>query len=107
MNNWRIINKIALVFGIVFVVFTVLAAVINYELDKLSYSSLAPASFFYYSFITAMLPYLVFAVLSFVVYALTLRTIKSEAETEPEAQEKETQQTEKQPEPEDIFNETP
>ena len=45
MINWKIINKIALVFGIVFIVFTVLAAVINYELDKVLYSSAAPASF--------------------------------------------------------------
>ena len=58
MNNWRIINKIAMVFGIIFIVFTVLAAVINYELDKVLYESAAPASLFTYSFLTAMLPFL-------------------------------------------------
>ena len=37
MNNWKIIKKFALVFGIVFIVFTVLAGVINYEFDKVLY----------------------------------------------------------------------
>ncbi len=100
MVNWRIINKIALVFGITFIVFTALAAVINYELDKLQYTSAAPASFIDYSFISAMLPYLVLAVLSLTVYVISASMIK------PEAQEKETQRTETQPEPEDVFTES-
>ncbi len=87
--------------------FTGLAAVINYELDKVQYSSAAPASFIDYSIVTAMLPYLVFAVLSFAVYAFSSQAAKSAAEKEPEAQEKEIQQTEIQPEPEDVFTETP
>lgn len=106
MVNWRIINKFALVSGIVFIVFTVLAGFINYEIDKLLYSSAAPASFIDYTILAAMLPFLVFAVLSFVVVALSSRAIKSEAEKEPEAQEKEIQETETQPEPEDVFTET-
>ncbi len=107
MVNWRIISKIAFAFGLIFIVFTVLASFINYELDKLQYSSAAPASFIDYSIITAMLPYLVLAVLSFAVYALSSRTTESEAQKEPEAQEKEIQKTETQPEPEDVFTETP
>ena len=106
MVNWRIINKFALVSGIVFIVFTVLAGFINYEIDKLAYSSAAPASFIGYTIFAAMLPFLVFAVLSFVVVALSSRAIKSEAEKEPEAQEKEIQETKTQPEPEDVFTET-
>jgi predicted membrane protein len=100
MVNWRIINKIALAFGIIFIVFTALAAVINYELSKVEYTSAAPASFIVYSFISAMLPYLVLAVLSLAVYVLSASMIK------PEAQEKEMQQTETQPEPEDVFTES-
>jgi large-conductance mechanosensitive channel len=100
MVNWKMINKIALVFGIIFIVFTALAAVINYELDKLEYTSAAPASFIDYSFISAMLPYLVLAVLSLTVYVISASMIK------PEAQEKETQQTETHPEPEDVFTES-
>jgi large-conductance mechanosensitive channel len=106
MNNWKIINKIALVFGIVFAVFTVLAAVINYEFSKAAYEPGAPASIFTYSYLAAMLPFLVAAVLSFTVYALSLHAAKSAAEKEPEAQEKQMQQTETQPEPEDVFTES-
>jgi biotin transporter BioY len=91
MNNWKIINKFAVVFGIIFIVFTVLSAVINYELNKVLYTSAAPASLFVYSILTAMLPFLVAAVLSFAVAALISRTIKSEAEKEPETQKTETQ----------------
>ena len=101
MNNWRIINKIAFVFGIVFIVFTALAAVINYEFSKVLYESAAPASLFTYTILIAMLPFLVAAVLSFTVYALSSHAAKSEAEKETETQEKETQ-----PEPEDVFTES-
>ncbi len=107
MNNWRIINKIALAFGIVFIVFTALAAIINYEFDRVYYTAAAPAGITDYSILTAILPFLVSAVLSFVVYALISRTIEPEDEKETEEQEKETQQTETKPELEEVFNETP
>ena len=107
MNNWRIINKFAIAFGIIFIVFTALAAVLSYELDKVLYLAAAPTSLIDYSFITAMLPFLLGAVLSFTVYALTLQTTKTETEKETEAQPTVTQQTETQPAPEDVFNETP
>jgi large-conductance mechanosensitive channel len=101
MVNWKIINKFAVVSGIVFIVFTVLAGFINYQIDKLAYTSAAPANFIDYTIFAAMLPFLVFAVLSFVVAALSSQAAKSAAEKEPEAQK-----TKTQPEPEDIFTET-
>ena len=107
MSNWGIISKIAWVSGIIFMVFTVLAAVINYELDKVLYLSTAPASLIDYSLLAAMLPFLVAAVLSFVVAAYSSQGAKSADEKEPEAQEKKTQETETQPDVEDVFKETP
>jgi len=97
MNNWKIINKFAVVFGIIFTVFTVLAAVINYELNKVLYVPGTPASLFEYNVLTAMLPFLLAAVLSFVVAALGSQAAKS-------AQEKE---TETQPKPQAASEETP
>jgi biotin transporter BioY len=69
----------------------VLAAVINYELDQVEYLATVPASLIETSILTAMLPYLVAAILSFAVAFLISRAIKSEAEKEPETQEKETE----------------
>ena len=97
--------------GIVFIVFTVLAGFINYQIDKLLYSSAAPANFIDYTIFAAILPFLVFAVVSFVVVALSLSAIKSEAKKETEMQPKQEEEAEKetetQPEPEDVFTETP
>jgi large-conductance mechanosensitive channel len=69
-------------------VFTGIAAVINYELNNLIYSSAAPASFIALSSLTAMLPFLVSAVLSFSVAALISRAIKTEAQKDKETQTK-------------------
>ena len=82
MNNWKIINKIAIVFGIIFAVFTTLAAVFNYEFSKVYYEAGAPASLFTYGYLTAMLPFLAAAVLSFLVAFLISRTIKSQDESQ-------------------------
>ena len=49
-----------------------------------------------------MLPFLLAAVLSFLVAAFSSKAAKSAAEKEPEAQEKETQ-----PEPEGVFTKPP
>ena len=81
-------NKIANVFGIVFVVFSVLAAIISYELDTTLYSAAAPAIFIGLSALTAMLPFIVAAVLSFVVAAIISKSTKSEVEKEPVTQTK-------------------
>jgi len=78
MNNWRIIKKIAFIFGIIFIVFTVLTAAINYELSKARYEGAPPASLFTYNYLTAMLPFLVTAVFSFAVAFLISRKIKTQ-----------------------------
>jgi TRAP-type C4-dicarboxylate transport system permease small subunit len=100
MNNWKIINKFAVVFGIIFIVFTVLSALMNYELNKVLYAPGVPASLFYYNMIVAMLPFLLAAVLSFVVAALGSQATKSAAE-------KEKQESETQPKPQAASEETP
>ena len=71
------------------------------------YTSAAPASLFEYNILTAMLPFLLAAVLSFIVVALSSQEEKSSAEKETEIQKKETKEAEIQPEPEDVFKETP
>jgi len=68
-----------------------LSGVINYEIDKLFYSSAAPANFIDYTIFQAMLPFMAFAVLSFVVLAFSLRAAKPAAEKETEMQEIETE----------------
>ena len=111
MINWKIVNKFAIVFGIIFIVFTVLAAVFSYELNKVLYTSAAPSSLFYYSLLSAMLPYLLAAILSIVVAVLGSQAAKAAEEKEPEMQEKKKPETEMQEketrEVEDVFKETP
>ena len=96
--------------GVVFTVFTVLAGIINYETDKLLYSSAAPMNFIVYTILAAMLPFLVFAVLSYVVIALSSREIKSEDEKRTETQPKQEadlkEETEKEMEPQSSPEET-
>jgi len=82
MPNWKLIKNLALAFGIVSVVFTVSAAVTNYELNKLLYQSEAPASLFEYNITIAISPFLLVAVLSFLVAALSSRAAKSASESQ-------------------------
>ena len=114
MVNWRNITKFALASGIVFIAFMVIAGYVNYKIDRLLYSSSAPASFIDYTIFQAMLPFLVFAVLSFVVLALSLFSKKSEdkKETEPQPEqeappEEETEKEKEAQETEDLFKEAP
>jgi hypothetical protein len=67
MDNWKIINKIAKIFGIVFVVFSALVAIVNYELVTMMYASPPPASFIALNIITATVPFIASAALSFTV----------------------------------------
>ena len=71
-------------------------------MDKLQYSSIVPTSFIEYNVIASMLPFLVSAVLSFAVAALSSQAAKSAAEKETEKQESETQ-----PKPQAASEETP
>jgi hypothetical protein len=79
------------VFGIVFIVFSGLVAIINYELDTTLYTSAAPAIFIGLSILIAMLPFIISAVLSFAMAAFISHTIKSKAGKETETQKTETQ----------------
>jgi len=83
------INKVANVFGIVFIVFSISATVINYLIYTTLYTSDAPVLFVIMSILNAVLPFLVCTVLSFAVAFLISRTIKSETEKETEVQKDE------------------
>jgi TRAP-type C4-dicarboxylate transport system permease small subunit len=107
MVNWKIVNELALVFGVVFAVFTVIVGIVTYQIDKLAYTAEAPTSFIDYSVIAATLPYLLAAVISFAVVVLSYRVTKSTETQETETQEEVTQETETQPREEDTFEETP
>jgi len=105
--NSKIISKFAWVFGIIFIVFAVLVGVFNYEYDKAYFTSAAPASIFEYGVLIAIWPYLLAAVLLFVVAIFGSRAAKSTEEKEPEMQETKTQEPETQEqETEDLFKET-
>jgi len=93
--------------GIAFIVFAGLAALTNYELNKIMYTSEAPASLFVYNIFTSILPYLLGAVISFIVVALASHEETSATKKETEIQKEETKEPEKEPVPEDVFEETP
>ena len=85
MNNWKIVSQIALGFGIVFTLFAVFAAVINYRMNMYQYGSNVPAGFIQISILSSMLIFLLFGVLSFVVAITTMRSAKEKVENEPQS----------------------
>ena len=88
INNWNIVKKISLWFGVVFIVFAILTGIINYGYNHLIYNATAPSSLFIYSILIAILPYLLAAVISFVIYAFSSKT--NEIETEKKIKQQET-----------------
>jgi flagellar biosynthesis/type III secretory pathway M-ring protein FliF/YscJ len=82
MNNWRIVSQIASGFVIVFIVFAIFAALINFEINSYEYGSSAPAEFIQVSALASMLVFLLFAVLSFVVAWITMRPTKEKVSEE-------------------------
>lgn len=66
-----------------------MAAVTNYGYNTVAFSSAAPASLFIYSLLTAVLPYLLAAVISFLVFAFSLKEQELATEKKPETQETE------------------
>jgi TRAP-type C4-dicarboxylate transport system permease small subunit len=79
MNNWKIVSQIATAFGIAFIVFAALAGFITYEQITIQYESSVPAipaSLVQLSVLGAMLPFMLFAVLSLVVAGLSSRSTK-------------------------------
>jgi hypothetical protein len=101
MNNWKIVNQIAFSFGIVFIVFAIFAALLNFEINSIAYGSNAPPAFIQLSALGSMLVYLLSAVLSFVVAWITMSSAKEKVSEEmpslmPEPQD-ETQNEEIEP----------
>lgn len=89
MNNWKIVGQIATAFGIAFIVFAALAGFITYEQITIQYESAAiPASLVQLSVLGAMLPFMLFAVLSLVVAGLSSRSAKEadEKDAKPHTQ---------------------
>jgi large-conductance mechanosensitive channel len=84
MYNWGIVKKFSSWIGMVLIVFTVLAGLLNYAINRVMYSSAAPLELFVYNFIIAMLPFLTAAVVSFTVAALSGQQEKQEMEKEHE-----------------------
>ena len=73
MEKWRVVGKIVTVFGIIFLLFAAFAAFLEYQILSYQYGSIAPAGFIQVNTLSAMLPYLTLASLSFVVSAFTRR----------------------------------
>lgn len=71
------------------------------------YTSAAPSSLFVYSIFTSILPYLLGAVISFVVASLASHEETSSNQKETEIKKEETKEAEKEPVAEDAFEETP
>ena len=74
-----------------FAIFTVMVAILNYQIDGLMYNaSVVPANFILLSIVAAMMPYLISTVLSFVVVVVVSRatklTDKKETQKLPETQ---------------------
>ncbi len=99
VNNWKIVGNIATCFGIAFVVYAALNAIITYEGIAVQYDITAvPASFVQISILNAMMPFLLYAVLSFLVVAFASRAGKETPEAkEEELRDEETQLPEAQP----------
>jgi hypothetical protein len=89
ISNWGIIKKFSLWIGLIFVVFIVLAAVTNYGYNHVVYTSAAPESLFIYNILIAILPYLLGAIISFVVFAFSSKELEPIADKETKPQETE------------------
>ena len=91
MSNWKIVANIATAFGVVFGVFAAFAAVLNYMYITIQYGNNVPASFLQVNILSAMLPFLLFTVLSFIVVMFAIRAekapVKNEEATEEQATE--------------------
>ena len=82
----KLIQKVALIFGVVFVIFAVSAALITYQTDKLEYNPTVPASFIQLTILTSALPYIAYAVVSFITAGIIWQATKPKEEKLPETQ---------------------
>jgi membrane protein implicated in regulation of membrane protease activity len=76
MNYWKVVSRIATSFGAAFIVFATISGIITYELLIMQYGSSIPVNVLWVNFFNAMLDYLLFAVLSFVVAFFISRAAK-------------------------------
>ena len=83
MNNWKTVGQISAGFAIVCFVFAALSAFITYEAITMQ-SSQIPASYIQLSVLSAMLPFLLLAILSLITALVTLRAGKETPEKEPQ-----------------------
>jgi hypothetical protein len=89
MDTWKIVHKIANIFGIIFVVFIAVVAIVSYEMTTMMYLSPPPAAYIGLTIVTAVIPYIVAAVLSFTVaFATAAKASQPTEEKEPETQTK-------------------
>lgn len=82
----KTIQKIALVFGVVFSIFAGLAALITYQIDKIEYTSIVPASFIQLGILMQALPFIAYAVVSFIAAGIIWKVTKTKEEKLPETQ---------------------
>ena len=80
MDTWKIISKIAYVFGIVLAVFAAIEAILTYEYDTVMYLPTTPAKFIEATLLMGMLPFIVAAILSFVVAAYSSHATRQATE---------------------------
>jgi TRAP-type C4-dicarboxylate transport system permease small subunit len=99
MFNWKIVSKIAMFSAIIILVFSAIAAFATYELIVIQYPPNVPVSFIEVSVLYAMLPYLLFAIIAFIISVVSSRAVGENTEKNgmPERQP-EPQLTEVQPE---------
>jgi|WetSurMetagenome_2_1015567.scaffolds.fasta_scaffold693297_1 hypothetical protein len=84
MVNLKLVNKIALFFGIASIAFTIILAIITYLLITVA-STGAPTDYVIYYILSTIMPYLFIAVLSLIVAALS-RGHTQETALPPEVQ---------------------
>ena len=102
--NIRIVGQIAAIFGVIFVVFAVFAAFVNYNGITAQYGGVS-IEMLQYSLLAAMIPYLLYAALSFAVAGVIMRSTREPAapeqtapmETKPQEMAPETERDEPVP----------
>jgi hypothetical protein len=83
VKNWKIISNMATGFGIANIVFAVFSAFVTYSIANLQ-PGYYPSSFIQLSVLSSMLPYLLLAVLSFVVAGVSMRAAREKIAEEPQ-----------------------
>jgi hypothetical protein len=97
LNVWKVVGQIAAGFGVIFIVFAAFSAFITYEAISLQ-GGMLPPGYLQVNLLNAMLPYLLYAVLSFVVSGLIIRAIREPVMTEEAVPDEKVEQTELQTE---------